>query len=1776
MASMSAWKFLLSFLVMVVGTLGAVPPRVHGRNHSLRVRVGFGLEETHGALHASRIALPLQVLPPDPGSTPPSGFPNSSGLIFPDSVSLETMGSGVPADFDSRLGSFLPRASARMLQKSFSPVWYAFPRASAEMMHILDSPIVHNLSRATAGMLSNFISPFTRHFPCASAKLLSVLHSPLRHHLLRATAEVLPNFYSQLVHVAARVSSGVTHFVCGRVAHSTPRALSVMLPFLSIGLAHVVPPAFGAMPAGQNLSSLNVSSYPTLRPMPRELDSCHDICTPPVPSVMPHVAHVPFHGISRMVPVTIHANVISSSYMCAPFTSCMCTTHDPADKYITHVLRLLDELDCGGVIVILVGDEWVVGPSGLATGSIAKCWVGRRASMNVVPFTSGLTPVLIASVKWLEVLCSFSASSLPISTSAYADCGKGSSYRHFVSMYEAHHLIGLPMVGNPHFYLAFETTPNGIAMTSSTHLLNHPLLVQSRPTAHQPLVPRVLKMFVHPPLPHRTISCPFQQLVSAPQQGSSVLQPAGMEWGLNCKLEDLKVHASRGVAYLTHAVSIFDVSGSIRKPCMSAVHSNQFHCIWVTSDPSTALFSQQTQLQSYTCQPPRGSFTFHSQEQAYLSHPVAIFDVFDGSEKLCMSAFQSHQSHCIWTSFASCTALLCQQTPAQICQFLQHRVADSIQVSSCPSRRVTDHGLVTCEINSCCERAVVDSGSAFASPGHAPSSTSTRPHPKGRTSKVPPPIPASAASPPSPSCLASLGRRECPVASVCDNRHHCDPARVVRHTGNGTGIHHRVPNLIVLDKPLPVPLRHIGQGLPATVEGCMLPGNTDTAHLGSEYYNGILVFTSGVTPVTMWRAGSGLPSATAPSLVNPGVLMDDLAAPARAEAPAPCIPISNSHSHTYLVCRGLGPAVPYSGSKGRGSGIPLTVGPDVYAPGMNKKTLALHVISALFPKMGGVESLLFWLRCGEWREVGERAWFGVVRIALAPVRILSALSLAHLTIPCFAVAITILWGITTWVALCHGFLHIDELRAKAVRAWYFTPVTFTDNDTSIDPLISLPFRTRVFHRLAIHGRWSKGTKLVYAFVRPTKQRKAEFNEIAREFAEAFATLVPPHITRRNHIIRRLVGTIVVFALSMALASVLGSLRPSISFTHLATKRCPFVLITRVMHSTASTLRIIGLSVVSHILHPFIHHTCMVMSSVIPAFTHVMPQVIDAIIAAPVVVMQYLSPCEFLKHVPGAASTHHFACLEGPARLHGVAEGCFYLWGAVISAMRARGISALGHVLVSVKALFLAPRVGFYGAFTPRSIIDEGGVGDGEFLPVLHELREGPGHGKVVASGAGFLQVCHCISLLLAVSFHVRPWVCRCAHSGASMGASKAMKVTHDTASHLAALGIRLVRLVLAVLYVVVFVLIMHTSCQGWLAMYPHPILALMHTMFTVVLSIGLLCVVVASQQPAGFQTFVRSLLNVCLNLWYQICLLALVTCVAHFEFHAKFDTSLPVTIARNPSVIVVAFIVIIINLWLIYKSFQPSIINPEIPKDDGIKPVISHSGSAPSTCSGMSEDRPTGIQNSVPACGGVNPPTCCNTHCDQVTQNCVVKPTRDTAIHVGSSTSCNDQSASVTAAVHGAHACRCPAVSVCSEHECIRVEPDMYFDCVDDADVDSATGTHLSMGDNQSADMSDNMRNDVHLAPGCAAECVQECAGGVPNVRSDSGRHPAKLGFAPACRICRTNSYSALWQVAVAALLALALNAVPGLAQPLRASDCATCIVCFPHFVSRHWAACGE
>jgi hypothetical protein len=386
---------------------------------------------------------------------------------------------------------------------------------------------------------------------------------------------------------------------------------------------------------------------------------------------------------------------------------------------------------------------------------------------------------------------------------------------------------------------------------------------------------------------------------------------------------------------------------------MSAVHSNQFHCIWSRFDPWSALFPQQTHAQSHTCQPPRWSFTFQPQKLAYLTHTVAIFDVFGGSGKLCMSAIQSNQSHCIWSRFAPCTALFFQQTPAQICQFWQHRVAGSIHVISCHSRRVAGHVLVGCGLNSCCERAVVDSGSAFASPGHAPSSTLTRPHPKGRTSKVPSPTSASAAIPPSPSCLASLGRRECPVASVCDICHHCDSARVVRHIGNGTGVHHRVLIPIVLDNSLPVPLRHIGQGLPATVEGCMLPGNTDTAHLGSEYYNGILVFTSGVTPVTMWRAGSGLPSATAPSLVNPGVLMDDLAAPVRAEAPASCTSYSNSHSHTYLVCRESGPAVSYPGSEGRGSGIPSTVGPDVYAPGINTKTLALHVIGALFPKMGG-------------------------------------------------------------------------------------------------------------------------------------------------------------------------------------------------------------------------------------------------------------------------------------------------------------------------------------------------------------------------------------------------------------------------------------------------------------------------------------------------------------------------------------------------------------------------------------------------------------------------------------------------------------------------------------------------------------------------------------------------------------------------------------------------------------------------------------------------------
>jgi hypothetical protein len=126
-----------------------------------------------------------------------------------------------------------------------------------------------------------------------------------------------------------------------------------------------------------------------------------------------------------------------------------------------------------------------------------------------------------------------------------------------------------------------------------------------------------------------------------------------------------------------------------------------------------------------------------------------------------------------------------------------------------------------------------------------------------------------------------------------------------------------------------------------------------------------------------------------------------------------------------------------------------------------------------------------------------------------------------------------------WVTLCYGFLHIDALRAKAVRAWCFTPVTFDDDDVNNDPLISLPFRTRIFNRLAFHGRWSTGTKLVYAFVRPTKQHRVELDEIARGFAKAFATLAPLHITRRNHITRRLIGTIAAFALSIALASVIG-------------------------------------------------------------------------------------------------------------------------------------------------------------------------------------------------------------------------------------------------------------------------------------------------------------------------------------------------------------------------------------------------------------------------------------------------------------------------------------------------------------------------------------------------------------------------------------------------------------------------------------------------------------
>jgi hypothetical protein len=258
------------------------------------------------------------------------------------------------------------------------------------------------------------------------------------------------------------------------------------------------------------------------------------------------------------------------------------------------------------------------------------------------------------------------------------------------------------------------------------------------------------------------------------------------------------------------------------------------------------------------------------------------------------------------------------------------------------------------------------------------------------------------------------------------------------------------------------------------------------------------------------------------------------------------------------------------------------------------------------------------------------------------------------------------------------------------------------------------------------------------------------------------------------------------------------------------------------------------------------------------------------------------------------------------------------------------------------------------------------------------------------------------------------------------------------------------------------------------------------------------------------------------------------------------------------------------------KTFQPSITSPEILKDDGVnKHVISPSVSATPTCSGMSEDRPTGIQNSVPACGGVNPPTCCTTHCCKVTQNCAVKPSRDTTMHVCSNTSCNDQSASVSAAVHGAHACRCLAVSVCSEHECIPIEPDMYFDCVDDADVDSAAGTHPSLGDNQSANLSDDPLNDVHIAPGCAAECVQECAGGVPNVMSDTGRHPAKLGFTS----LQDSPYKQLLRFVAGGRCRPAGTCPQRSARAssaLRASDCATCIVCFSHVVSLHWAACGE
>jgi hypothetical protein len=193
--------------------------------------------------------------------------------------------------------------------------------------------------------------------------------------------------------------------------------------------------------------------------------------------------------------------------------------------------------DCGGVIAIFVGDDCVVGPFGLATEPIAKCWVGRRASVNVVSFTSGLTPVSIASMRWLELLCSFPISSLPIFTSTFANGDGGSGYRHFVLMNDTHNLFGLPMVGNHHFYLAFEMTPNVTTMSSSPHLLLHPLWSNHglRPT--NPLS-QVFQIFVCIPYwllgQSPALSSSYFQLPSRVPDSCSLL---GWNGALNVKLK---------------------------------------------------------------------------------------------------------------------------------------------------------------------------------------------------------------------------------------------------------------------------------------------------------------------------------------------------------------------------------------------------------------------------------------------------------------------------------------------------------------------------------------------------------------------------------------------------------------------------------------------------------------------------------------------------------------------------------------------------------------------------------------------------------------------------------------------------------------------------------------------------------------------------------------------------------------------------------------------------------------------------------------------------------------------------------------------------------------------------------------------------------------------------------------------------------------------------------------------------------------------------------------